>query len=169
MNIFEKLIIFYFKALVYPVYRRKYSLNNSFRFNGYLIRLSGEGDILVGNDSYISYYSYINVAKSTKVVIGHSVSIAHNVRIYTTSFDTGKFINDKKKFTVFGDVNIGNNVLIGSNVYICPGVTIGDNVVVGANSVVTKSIESNSVAVGAPAKVVKTYHLDLVEGNSELE
>lgn len=169
MNFFEKIILLYFKALIYPAYRRKYSLNNGFRFNGYLIRLSGDGDVLVGNNSYISYYSYINVAKSTKVVIGHSVSIAHNVRIYTTSFDTEKFINDKKKVTVFGDVNIGNNVLIGSNVYICPGVTIGDNVVVGANSVVTKNIKSNSVAVGAPAKIVKTYDLNRVKGNIEVE
>ena len=35
-------------------------------------------------------------------------------------------------------------------------VTIGDNVVIGARSVVTKSIPSNSVAVGSPARVIKT-------------
>lgn len=33
--------------------------------------------------------------------------------------------------------------------------TNGDNVIIGANSIVTHDIPSNSMAVGAPAKVVK--------------
>ena len=36
------------------------------------------------------------------------------------------------------------------------GVTIGKNCVVGANSVVTKDIPDGCVAVGVPAKVIKT-------------
>lgn len=139
------------------MYRRKYRLNSTFRFNGYLIRLSGDGAIEVGNNSYISYYSYLNVTRGTRLVIGESVSIAHNVRIYTSSFDTEKFILEQCKINVLGDVTIGSNVLIGSNVYICPGVTIGDNVVIGANSVVTKDISPMSVAAGAPAKILKSY------------
>jgi putative colanic acid biosynthesis acetyltransferase WcaB len=51
---------------------------------------------------------------------------------------------------------IGNNVEIGSNVCIIGAITIGDNVVIGAGSVVVKSIPSNSIAVGNPAKVIKT-------------
>jgi acetyltransferase-like isoleucine patch superfamily enzyme len=51
---------------------------------------------------------------------------------------------------------IGNNVQIGANSIIAPGVTIGDNVVIGALSYVNKDIPSNSVAVGAPCKVIKT-------------
>lgn len=53
-------------------------------------------------------------------------------------------------------IKIGKNVWIGSNVRVCKGVTIGDNSVIGANSVVTKDIPANCVAVGNPAKVVKT-------------
>ncbi len=36
------------------------------------------------------------------------------------------------------------------------GVTIGRNCVIGANSVVTKDIPDGCVAVGVPAKVIKT-------------
>ena len=36
------------------------------------------------------------------------------------------------------------------------GVTIGDGCVIGAGSVVTKDIPPYSVAVGVPAKVVKS-------------
>ncbi len=52
-------------------------------------------------------------------------------------------------------VSIGNNVWIGSRVLILRGVAIGDNSVIGAGSIVTKSIPSNSLAVGAPARVVR--------------
>ena len=36
------------------------------------------------------------------------------------------------------------------------GVTIGENSIIGMNSIVTKDIPANSVAVGNPAKVIKT-------------
>ncbi|MBC7829703.1 MAG: serine acetyltransferase [Chitinophagaceae bacterium] len=51
---------------------------------------------------------------------------------------------------------IGNYVDIGSNVCIIGDLTIGDNVVIGAGSVVVKSIPPNSLAVGNPARVIKT-------------
>lgn len=53
-------------------------------------------------------------------------------------------------------VTIGDDVWIGANVTILPGVTIGDNVVIGAGAVVSRDIPSNSLALGVPARVVKT-------------
>lgn len=52
-------------------------------------------------------------------------------------------------------VSIGDNVWIGSRVLILRGVVIGNNSVIGAGSIVTRSIPPNSLAVGAPAKVVR--------------
>lgn len=60
------------------------------------------------------------------------------------------------KYSDNAPVVIGENVWIGINVRICKGVTIGDNSIIGANSVVTKSVPSNCIAVGNPARVVKT-------------
>lgn len=51
---------------------------------------------------------------------------------------------------------IGKNCFIGIGATILPGVKIGDQVIVGAASVVTKDIPSNSVAVGNPAKVIRS-------------
>lgn len=51
---------------------------------------------------------------------------------------------------------IGDDVYIGNDVTILPGVIIGNNVVIGAGAIVTKNIPDNSVAVGVPAKVIKT-------------
>lgn len=45
---------------------------------------------------------------------------------------------------------------VGANAIILPGVTIGENAVVGAGSVVTRSVPARSVAVGSPARVIRT-------------
>lgn len=54
------------------------------------------------------------------------------------------------------DTYIGSNCFIGIRSLICPGVHIGNQCVVGGGSVVTKDISDNCMAVGVPAKVIKT-------------
>lgn len=50
---------------------------------------------------------------------------------------------------------IEDDCWLGSGVKVLDGVTIGKGCVIGANSVVTKDIPPYSVAVGAPARVIK--------------
>jgi acetyltransferase-like isoleucine patch superfamily enzyme len=54
-------------------------------------------------------------------------------------------------------VKIADNVWIGMNAVILKGVTIGENSVVAAGSVVTKSVEPNTIVAGNPAVVVKKF------------
>lgn len=54
-------------------------------------------------------------------------------------------------------VVIGDGSWIGYGSVILPGSTIGKHVTIGANSVVTGNIPDYSVAVGAPARVIKQY------------
>ena len=56
---------------------------------------------------------------------------------------------------------------IGVDAILMPGVTIGDNVIIGAGVVVTRDIPSNSVAVGVPARVIKSI-TQYVEDNKSL-
>jgi acetyltransferase-like isoleucine patch superfamily enzyme len=53
-------------------------------------------------------------------------------------------------------IRIGEDVWLGRGVFVGPGVEIGDGAVIGANSVVTRNIPPYVVAVGAPAKVIRT-------------
>ncbi len=51
---------------------------------------------------------------------------------------------------------IGNDVYISAGVRIVGKIHVGNNVIIGANAVVCSDIPDNSVAVGVPAKVIKT-------------
>lgn len=61
-----------------------------------------------------------------------------------------------------GHPTLGENVFVGPGVCILGGVTIGNNVRIGANAVVLDDLPENSVAVGIPAKVIKTIVPDTV-------
>ena len=70
--------------------------------------------------------------------------------------------NDFEFKEKIGEIHIGDNVFIGSNTTILYDVNIGSNVVVAAGSVVNKSIPSNSVFGGVPARFICSFD-ELVE------
>ena len=72
--------------------------------------------------------------------------------------DTDPTIPPIKRSYYVAPVKIGNRVWLGEGVIVMPGVTIGDGAIIGAHSVVNKSIPSNCIAVGAPAKIVKQWN-----------
>ena len=53
-------------------------------------------------------------------------------------------------------IQIGDRVWLGADVLVLRGVTIGDDVVVAAGSIVTRDLPSNCLAIGTPAKPVRT-------------
>ena len=81
------------------------------------------------------------------VVLNENVAIGENCLI-SAGVVIGGSNSDKVP-------RIGNNCIIGANATIIGNVDIGENTIIGAGSVVTKSIKSNCVAVGNPAKIIK--------------
>lgn len=57
---------------------------------------------------------------------------------------------------VSSPTRIGKNVWLGAKVTVLRGVTIGDNTIVGANAVVTKDLPADVIAVGIPARVIRS-------------
>ena len=88
------------------------------------------------------------------VKIGSRVMCANNVSILAATHETG--VQSRRDNIEYAKpVEIGDDCWIGANVSIMPGVKIGKGCTIGAGAVVTKDIPDFSVAVGAPAKVIK--------------
>ena len=58
------------------------------------------------------------------------------------------------------ETHIGSGVKIGSDTMLIAPVTVGDGAVTGAGSVVTKDVAPNKLAVGAPARSIRTVNGD---------
>lgn len=106
--------------------------------------------VLHGGWSFLNTNSTLNCFHY--IEIGKGCSISDNVCIA----DSDSHFIDGEKEKATAPIIIGDHVWIGKNVTIMKGVTIGAGAIVGAGSVVTKSVPSNVVVAGNPAKPIKT-------------
>lgn len=89
----------------------------------------------------------------------------------TVRIGMGSEIGERCRISIANSLDIGEKVLFSPNVYITDcnheyrnidvpvivgNVKIGKHCVIGANSVVTKDVPDYCVAVGSPARVIKT-------------
>lgn len=107
--------------------------------------------VKMGKNNFIA--SHFWSSEPYLITVGSHCQITAGVKFFTHGGGGAvrKFI---PKFDAFGKITIGDYVYIGSNSLIMPGVTIGDNILIAAGSVVTKSIPSNVVVGGNPARIV---------------
>ena len=104
-------------------------------------------------------YLYGRVSWSTEpwiITLGKNVHITNGVKFITHDGGTLLFRKEIPDLEITKPITVGNDVYIGNDVIILPGVNIGNRVVIGAGAVVSKDIPDNSVAVGVPARVIKT-------------
>lgn len=95
------------------------------------------------------YNANIDYGHGFLVKIGNNVTLSH-CSILTHDASTERLIG----YTKIGKVTIEDNVFVGMNSIILPNVNIGENSIIGAGTVITKSIPSNVVVAGNPAKVI---------------
>lgn len=125
------------------------------------------GKIIVGD--WVRIGANVRIKSVESVVLGDNVIISEGVTITdNNTHPTHPVFNHIRScrpetstmhrwiYSAHKPVIIGNNCWIAEFSRVCKGVTIGENSIVGANSVVTKDVPPNSIAVGNPAKVVKT-------------
>jgi acetyltransferase-like isoleucine patch superfamily enzyme len=97
------------------------------------------------------------------ISIGNNVYITNGCQFITHDGGTLILRREVPDLELTAPISIGNDVYIGLNTTILPGVTIGNRVIIGTGSIVTKDIPDNSVAVGIPARVIKTVDQYLEE------
>jgi acetyltransferase-like isoleucine patch superfamily enzyme len=121
----------------------------------------------LGDRSVVTIGDRCLIGKGTGIVghedigIGDDVYTGHNV--YITDASHGYEDPDTPIGRQFGDprpVRIGAGSWLGHGTIVLPGSCIGRHVVVGAGSVVTGELPDFSVAVGNPARVIRTGSLE---------
>ncbi|MGW9112146.1 sugar O-acetyltransferase [Microbacterium sp. NPDC055683] len=112
-----------------------------------------------GSNIRIGARTFINAGLTAldvaEIVIGDDCQIGPNVQLLTPTHPIEPEAR-RDKLEAARPITIGDNVWLGGGVIVCPGVTIGDNTVVGAGAVVTRDLPADVVAVGNPARVVRT-------------
>ncbi|MEO0467234.1 MAG: acyltransferase [Pseudomonadota bacterium] len=90
-----------------------------------------------------------------RITIGSGCMFGHSAAV--TDCDWHGIYDRTEVHGVTKPVRLGNNVWLGDGAFVGKGVAIGDNSIVGARAVVATDIPANSIAVGNPAKVVRTF------------
>jgi acetyltransferase-like isoleucine patch superfamily enzyme len=143
-------------------------IGHNSQIRGHFMVFGHGGHIQVGEDCYVGHNTYIWSAKN--IEIGDRVLISHGVNIHDNNshptdpilrHEHFKYMLKNGHPTEGLDLNekqiiIEDDVWIGFNSIIFKGVKIGRGAIIGAGSVVTKDVPPNSIAVGNPAKVIKT-------------
>lgn len=127
---------------------REVRISQDFRGRFYAPVSIGDGVRIERN---VIMVAHAGLTIGNHALIGEYTSIHDNDHIIRPGDDP---VGDRPLLAA--PIVIGNNVWIGAKATITRGVTIGDNSVIGANAVVTRDIPPNSIAVGIPARVIRT-------------
>jgi maltose O-acetyltransferase len=87
--------------------------------------------------------------------IGDDVQVGPNVQFLTPTHPVEPEAR-RAKWEAAKPISVGDNVWLGGGVIVGPGVSIGENTVVGAGAVVIKDLPANVIAVGNPARVIRS-------------
>lgn len=133
-------------------------INNMIGYGNPCVLRCRKGNITIGDNSGMSQATLI--AFGADISIGKNVKMGGGVKIYTTDFHSLNFM-DRRDAELdclnrkCEPVAIGDDCFIGAGTMILKGVSIGSRSIVGAGSVVSKSIPSDEIWAGNPAKFIR--------------
>lgn len=113
----------------------------------------------IGKGSKISRSVLVDDSRPDLITIGRNVWVTAGCQLLCHQRDLSYYERDKPVMDCplkYAPIVIEDGAHIGIGSIIMPGVTIGKGAVIGAGAVVTKDVPDYCVAVGVPAKVVKT-------------
>jgi maltose O-acetyltransferase len=126
----------------------------------------GEGTVIrpplycdYGYQTHVGARTFINfgvvLLDVATIRIGDDVQVGPNVQFLTPTHPV-EAEPRRAKWEAAKPISVGDNVWLGGGVIVGPGVSIGENTVVGAGAVVVRDLPANVVAVGNPARVIRS-------------
>ena len=114
-----------------------------------------DGSIRTGTNVFLG--PYVTIYGHGGVEIGDQTLVSMHATILSSNHTVpGREKEIRAQPDILLPTKIGRDCWIGAHAVILGGVTIGDGCVIGAGSVVTKDLPPYSVAMGVPAKVVRS-------------
>lgn len=98
----------------------------------------------------------ITMHEAGLIDIGKDCMFAGEVRMDTSDMHSVLDASTGERLNPPGDIYIGDHVWLGFGAYVMKGVHIGAHCVVGTGSVVTQTLPPQSLAVGVPARVIRS-------------
>ena len=108
-----------------------------------------DGQLIIGENSNVQDNAVLHCDPGGQVVLGKNVTVGHSALVHGCT--------------------VGDNSLIGMHATILNHAVVGRNCIIGAGALVPEGmvIPDNSVAVGVPARVIKTIRDDQLAHNIE--
>ena len=123
----------------------------------------GRGTILSCKDGDITLGDHVNIGFHSEIFSGSQVTVGRYglFAAYTYLVGGGHEFEQAgvpvvEQERLSKGITLGENVWLGAGAKVMDGVRIADHVVVGAGAVVTDDLPAGAVAVGVPARVVRT-------------
>lgn len=127
------------------------------RFLGGSIWFANNGcQIQIGQNTTIESAHLAATEPNRIISIGEDCMLAYGIEFRTGDSHSIVDNDTRKRINWAKDIVVGNHVWIAAHAIVLKGSSIGNNSVIGTNSLVTSDIPNNSIAVGIPAKVIKS-------------
>ncbi len=110
----------------------------------------------IGEGTNIIEAKLFAVERHSRIEIGPWCLFSWNIEIRTSDWHPIFDIESGQRINMPAPVRLAERVWVGSDVRILKGVTVGAGSVIGVGSIVTRDIPASCVAVGNPARVVRT-------------
>jgi len=126
-------------------------------YRGTIIEVGAGGSVSIGDDTHIQASCNLK-GFLRNLVIGRNIQIAPQCGFspYEHNFEERNVLIQSQGIRSAGDIVLEDDVWLGLGVKVLEGVRIGRGAVIGAGAVVTKDIPAYAVAVGVPARVIRT-------------
>ena len=134
---------------------------------GYQSPITVNGPTILTKNTYVGnnvHFNGFTVSGGGKVTIGDNFHSGPDCLLICQNhnFDHGKAVPYDNTY-IYKDIEIGDNVWLGSRVIILGGVKIGEGAIIQAGSCVVSDIPAYAIAGGHPAKAFSSRNVEHYE------
>lgn len=111
--------------------------------------------VSIGEKTTILGCIFFAIECNSEINIGKDCMLSWGIEIRTSDWHSIYDIETNERINSQKSVNIKDHVWVGSHATILKGIDVENDSIIGSHSIVTKSVPSNSIVAGNPAKLIR--------------